>query len=184
MVPSVPTVSGIKPAPELPTKNEGETSPLRKPELATKPLMTPSAPPRVIAEPDFQKPQHMLSAAVLANPRSRQSLQVLKQLTPADQIEQLCNLEAMEQIGSWRKELKPDRVVSYALKYPKLSGNIFIADGAAVHSKYDWYRLRFKCSLSATRERVIAFEFLLGETIARDLWGEYSLPDEDTVSEE
>ncbi|WP_244475504.1 DUF930 domain-containing protein [Rhizobium sp. Leaf311] len=129
------------------------------------------------------KPSHMLSQEVLADHRSRQARDALKQLAPADQIEQLCNLEAMAQVGAWSKSLKPDRVVAYAMADPEFSGTNFIAKGAAIHSEHDWYRLQFKCQLTPDKEKVVAFEFLMGDAIPRDIWAEHNLPDEDGPSD-
>ncbi len=121
-------------------------------------------------EKTFVKPSHMLSQEVLADHRSRQARDELKQLAPADQIEQLCNLEAMAQVGAWSKSLKPDRVVAYAMADPEFSGTNFIAKGAAIHSEHDWYRLQFKCQLTPDKEKVVAFEFLMGDAIPREIW--------------
>ncbi|WP_284758762.1 DUF930 domain-containing protein [Agrobacterium sp. fls2-241-TYG-188a] len=129
------------------------------------------------------KPSHMLSQEVLADNRSRQAREALKQLAPAEQIEQLCNLEAMAQVGAWSKSLKPDRVVAYAMADSEFSGTNFIAKGAAIHSEQDWYRLQFKCQLTPDKEKVVAFEFLMGDAIPRDIWAEHDLPDEDGPSD-
>lgn len=99
-------------------------------------------------------------------------------LAPTDQIEQLCNLEAMAQVGVWSKDHRPDRVVAYAMADPKLSGNTFSADGAALHSKRDWFKLRFRCDLTPDHKKVAAFEFLMGEPIPRKEWEEHNLPNE------
>lgn len=134
-------------------------------------------------EPKFVKPQQMLSDVVLADRRSRQAREALKQLAPTDQIEQLCNLEAMAQVGAWSKKLKPDRVVAYAMADPKLSGSDFVAEGAAIHSERDWYHLQFKCQLAMDKTKVAAFEFLLGDSIPREIWADHNLPDEDGASD-
>lgn len=149
----------------------------------SKPDTSPAvAPPQALHqknEPTFVKPSQMLSEDVLADHRSSQAKEALKQLAPADQIEQLCNLEAMAQVGAWNHELRPDRVVAD----PKLSGSDFIAEGAAVHSKGDWYRLQFKCQLNQDKQKVVAFEFSLGDSIPRRIWAEHNLPEEDGASD-
>ncbi|NLS20309.1 DUF930 domain-containing protein [Rhizobium sp. P40RR-XXII] len=53
------------------------------------------------------------------------------------------------------------------------------SEGAALHTKRDWYRLLFKCDLTPDHKKVAAFEFLMGEPIPRDDWAEHSLPIED-----
>ncbi|AGB72976.1 hypothetical protein RTCIAT899_CH18070 [Rhizobium tropici CIAT 899] len=124
------------------------------------------------------KPSRMLSERVLDDPRSKNARKELSALAPADQVEQLCNLEAMAQVGAWSKELLPDRVVAYAMADTKMVGNDFSADGAALHSQRVWYQLKFKCELSPDHKKVAAFEFMVGEPIPKEDWGEHSLPDE------
>lgn len=125
------------------------------------------------------KPSRMLSEKVLADPRSRKARRELAALAPSDQIEQLCNLEAMAQVGAWSKEFQPDRIIAYALANPNLTASAFSAEGAALHSKREWYRLRFKCELTPDHKKVADFEFLVGEPIPKQDWAEYSLPDDD-----
>ncbi len=165
------------PATSLPTDIETRTPPT---ESANRPSRKPAVEDN---EKTFVKPSHMLSQEVLADHRSRQARDALKQLAPADQIEQLCNLEAMAQVGAWSKSLKPDRVVAYAMADLEFSGTDVIAKGAAIHSEHEWYRLQFKCQLTPDKEKVVAFEFLMGDAIPRDIWAEHNLPDEDEASD-
>lgn len=173
-----------KPArqPDLPPR-QGEATPANTPETTSK---TPTVPEIVPDEvhrrdetPTMVKPSRMLSEKVLDDPKSRNTRQELAMLRPVDQIEQLCNLEAMAQVGAWSEEYQPDHVVAYAMADPKLSGNSFSAEGAALHSKRDWYRLRFKCDLTPDHKKVAAFEFLMGDPIPKEDWAEHSLPTED-----
>ncbi len=129
------------------------------------------------------KPQHMLSEAVLADPRSRDVRKTLSALAAAEQVEQLCNLEAMAQVGEWSRRLQPDRVVAYATAATKLTGTSFSAVGAALHSGTDWYGLQFTCDLAQDSQKVIAFEFVVGDVIPREDWSNYSLPDEEGASD-
>ncbi|MES5096621.1 DUF930 domain-containing protein [Agrobacterium sp. BA1120] len=181
IIPSVPTPR----QPAQPTPSAISSSPANEP--ITDPAASTITPPPKVPDEDnetkFVKPSRMLSQDVLADRRSRQAREALKQLAPAEQIEQLCNLEAMAQVGAWSKELKPDRVVAYAMADPKLSGSNFVAEGAAIHSERDWYRLQFKCQLATDERQVVAFEFLLGDSIPREIWTDHNLPDEDGASD-
>jgi hypothetical protein len=144
--------------------------------------VTPSVPQAVQptdGAPAMVKPSRMLSETVLDDPRSRNTRQILAALAPVDQVEQICGLEAMAQVGAWSEELRPDRVVAYAMADPKLQGNAFSADGAALHSKRDWYQLKFKCELTPDHKKVAAFQFLIGDPIPKKDWEEHHLPDED-----
>ncbi|MBW6426164.1 DUF930 domain-containing protein [Rhizobium sp. XQZ8] len=124
------------------------------------------------------KPTRMLSERILADRHSREAKMALSQLAPAEQVEQLCNLEAMAQVGRWSKDFLPDRVIAYAMADTKLEGNSFSANGAAVHSKQNWYNIQFKCDLTPDHKRIEAFEFTVGDPISREDWSERNLPDE------
>ena len=50
----------------------------------------------------------ILSGTVLEDPRSRQARLALRQLSDFDRREQLCNLEAMEQVEAWNDDYKPE----------------------------------------------------------------------------
>jgi len=124
------------------------------------------------------KPSRMLTATVLADPRSRQTLKALSRFMPDERIEQLCGIEAMAQVSAWNADLQADRVVAYAMSNPKISGDLFLADGAAFHSKREWYRIKFKCVLTPDHSTVSAFEFIIGDSIPKRDWEKHSLPDE------
>lgn len=129
------------------------------------------------------KPRSMLSESVLADNGSSQTRKALSQLAPAEQVEQLCNLEAMAQVGAWSSSLLPDRVVAYATANTQFDGRSFLAEGAALHSGDDWYRLQFKCDLAVNALKVVAFEFLLGDAIPEQNWQEFGLPSESGPSD-
>lgn len=150
-----------------------------KPEENVATPILPQEPQPHHETPAMVKPSRMLSEEVLADPRSRKARQALALLTSVDQIEQLCNLEAMAQVGAWSKEFQPDRVIAYALANPNLTANAFLAEGAALHSKREWSRLRFKCELTPDHKKVAGFEFLIGELIPKEDWAEYNLPEDE-----
>ncbi len=120
--------------------------------------------------------KELYSAKVLADPRSKQALAALRQLGTDDRITQLCNVEAMEQVHIWKSEFQPDFVVAYATADTKLSGLTLQADGAAVRSKRHWYDMKFRCVVTQDLERVVAFEFSLGDEIPKSEWKTRSLP--------
>lgn len=127
--------------------------------------------------------QELLSAKVLADPRSKEALVALKQLGTDDRIIQLCNVEAMEQVHVWKADFQPDFVVAYAMADTKLSGLTLQADGAALRSKRHWYDIKFKCEVTQDLESVVAFEFSLGTEIPKSEWETHSLPVADGPSD-
>ena len=62
---------------------------------------------------------------------------------------------------------------------PNMTAHAFSAEGAALHSKREWYRHRFKCKLTPDQKKVTGFEFQVGERIPGKDWAEHGLPDED-----
>ncbi|QND54289.1 DUF930 domain-containing protein [Phyllobacterium sp. 628] len=123
----------------------------------------------------MQKATTMLSAGVLADPRSKQTREALPTLEIATRLEQICNLEAMAQVAKWDSNYKPDRVVAYAMADTKVKSGIISADGAAMRSEGNWYNLVFRCGISPQTQKVESFEFSVGSLIPRDQWSEHNL---------
>ncbi len=171
-----PAVKQPEMVPQLPSVQQAEEAPVGKAELpppaSAAEMLRPEGAPKMV------KPSLMLSEKTLSDPRSRSARQMLVALAPKERIGQLCDLEAMAQVAAWNKKFLPDRVVDYAMSNPKISDNSFVADGAALHSKHEWYNLRFKCELTPDHKKVAAFEFLMGDVIPKKEWEEHSLPDD------
>ena len=168
--PRSPTLAKPLPPPVSPPDN---------PPSAAPPTEQPAANEPDVQEPQLVKPSRMLSRQALLDPRSRNARQQIAALRPSDRMEQLCGVEAMAQVGAWSRKLRPDRVVAYATADAKLEGTAVSAEGAALHSGQEWYRLRFDCRLNAEGTEVVAFEFSVGDVIPKQDWAAYSLPDED-----
>lgn len=162
-VPAAPAVSAAPDA-SLPGPSVAAPSP--------QPAARPSPPP----QPEMIRPTTMLSARNLATPGSRQARLALRTLSDDTRIEQLCGLEAMEQVHAWRRDFLPDRLVAYAFGEPKPIADGIEADGAAFRSRSGWYRVRFRCELSPDRARVTGFAFAVGDAVPRDDWEEHGLP--------
>ncbi len=118
----------------------------------------------------------MLSAAALADPKSRQAREMLPHIDPTERSVQLCNLEAMEQVHAWKPSFDPERIVAYAMGDLAIAGDTIRANGAAFLSGGQWYTLRFDCGLAADHAHVVSFDFKVGDTIPRDQWDAHSLP--------
>ena len=168
MVPRTPSPLSAPNSGKLPQGKPGD--------LAAIPEAPPTPPAPGDETPVVVKPSHMLSDAILADPRSWKARRMMARLSRNDRIGQLCGLEAMAQVAAWKKTFKPDLVVAYAMADPKMLGDILLADGAALHSKAGWFRLKFKCRLTADHTKVTSFEFLVGKTIPRSDWESHNLP--------
>ena len=120
----------------------------------------------------------MLSGRALAGPRGREAREMPPGPNDTERMVQLCDLEAMEQVHEWRPDLRPDRVVPYAISVLAVDGGVVRADGAAFRSGRNWYNLRFKCQLAPGHGAVVGFEFLVGEPVPADQWEARNLPAE------
>ncbi|HVY21373.1 MAG TPA: DUF930 domain-containing protein [Bauldia sp.] len=148
-------------------------------EAETRPA-APATPPGSPAESGLAGMVHataMLSAAALASPKSAQARAVLPHLAGDERAVQICNLEAMEQVKAWKPTFDPERIVAYASSEVSVTANAVRTDGAAFLSGGEWYRLRYACGLS--NEKVVSFDFQVGDTIPHDEWDAHHLPTAD-----
>jgi hypothetical protein len=112
---------------------------------------------------------------VLNDPRSAQARAALSNLTGMDQREQLCALEAMEQVRRNKPEFRPTRLAPHALRNSRKKENVLHAPAAALRSNRVWYEIAYKCELTAAGTEIRSFEFALGAPIERMLWDELGL---------
>jgi hypothetical protein len=149
-----------------------------KPETPTAPPQAPSGPaasPLAPSPRPWRRATQMLSASALADPKNKSVTPKLAHVEPKTAMEQICDLEAILQIGRVEADFAPDAVVAYAMGETRTSNNLIVADVAAFRSRGRWYNLRFKCQVSARRQRVLAFEFEVGEPVPRADWSAHAL---------
>ncbi|MCE1235798.1 MAG: DUF930 domain-containing protein [Hyphomicrobiales bacterium] len=120
--------------------------------------------------------KRLLSARVLADPRSRPAREALRQFAGDDRIRQLCGFEAMEQIRAATPSLQPEQVIADALAEATGSGAAIEASGAAVLVSGRWRRLAFRCELTAGLDAVARFAFRLGPEISAAERRRHDLP--------
>jgi len=112
---------------------------------------------------------------VLSDPRSAEAREALTTLTGTDRVEQLCALEAMEQVRHSRSGFRPTRLVPHALRNSFQRENAVFAPAGALRSNRVWYEIAYKCRLDTGRSKIIGFEYALGAPIDRSLWDELGL---------
>ncbi|SNY91896.1 protein of unknown function [Cohaesibacter sp. ES.047] len=164
--------------------------PPRAPSPSPRPAQAPrtSAPPETPARQapsgstlryDAPRPMvrasRMMAASLLDDPANAEGRKEFYGLTEDEQQDQLCALEALEQIRAWNSRYVPERMVSYTFKEVRYEGNRIIADGAAFWSKENWHRLKFDCLLSDDHKSVVDFSFLVGVIVPKDQWEEHNL---------
>lgn len=170
----------LQPAPQLPPQETMQPAPseaapqLPPPPAALPESAQPAIPPAGPVQTRIQARQ-FLSGKVLADPRSRGARAALKQLAAADQVEQLCNIEAMEQVRHWDSRYAPEFVVSYAMADPTRRSQGMEAGGAAFLSRQHWYEISFRCEVTPDLNEVTAFEFQIGRDIPQEEWESHSL---------
>lgn len=144
--------------------------------LAARPAPVRARPDQPAAPEDgMVRAQNFFSDKLLADPRSRQAREDFKQLASADQLVQLCNLEALEQVHRWDSKFQPDYLMAYAMAGAKVTGQAVEVKGGAFRSKKHWYNIAFKCSVAPDLRTVTAFEFKVGAEIPKSQWAEHFL---------
>ncbi|WP_305989630.1 DUF930 domain-containing protein [Roseibium sp. MMSF_3544] len=113
--------------------------------------------------------------SVLSDPRSAQARLALTTLVSGDRREQLCALEAMEQVRHAHPNFRPTRLAPHAFRNSIQRKNVITAPAAALRSNRIWYEIAYKCRLSESVSDIVGFEFALGEAIDRSLWDEHGL---------
>jgi hypothetical protein len=121
------------------------------------PDIPPPAPP---VEPPPLALAH--AATILSDDLDGQVRKSLATMALDTRFEQICDVEALEQIARADDALRPERAVAYATAEVKVSGDTMIADGAAFLSGGRWYRLSFRCQTTPDRLKVLSFDFATG----------------------
>jgi len=135
----------------------------------------PVPPPPVDPGSRMIEARSFYAATVLARPENRSARDALKTLSAEARDEQICDTEAMEQISRAKANLRPDRLIAYALENTHVDGDRIEAAGAAFRSAHRWFRLSFDCTLDAKRNTVTAFRFSIGDPIPSSRWTDLQL---------
>lgn len=126
----------------------------------------PSSDATVLSSSDSPvRAERMLSGAVLNEPDNAEARIALSKLGGDTRLEQLCIIEAMEQIPVWRSDIQPEWVVTSVRSDTQTIDSTYVAKGAAFRHENHWYDLDFTCEATSNLEEVIAFEFTMGKTI-------------------
>ncbi|MEL7525460.1 MAG: DUF930 domain-containing protein [Pseudomonadota bacterium] len=159
------------PLPQSETTADNPTAPASLPDA--EPPQSEAAVSR--PEAGWTRATSFYAGDVLSDPRSAQARLALATLVSGDRIEQLCALEAMEQVRHANSHLRPTRLAPHAFRNSIQRGNEIVAAAAAVRSQGIWHEIAYRCRLSAGGREVIGFEFALGNPIDRSLWDDHGL---------
>jgi len=116
-----------------------------------------------------------LSSDILAMSTNQKARLALSEIGKEEKWEQICMLEAMEQLSAFDANLTPDLLHSYTFDFPNWQGRRQIADGAAFFAKGQWYRLAYICQLAQGRDEVANFSFKVGDPVPREDWESFNL---------
>src|SRR5690606_35236254 len=101
--------------------------------------------------------------------------QLLGRIDPTTRRDQLCGIEAVEQVRAHMPGSKPGGVVAHAFGDPEMHDNVLTAEGAAVQIGSDWLEMRFECTLAADGAGVVDFAFSVGAVIPETEWDRHGL---------
>lgn len=101
----------------------------------------------------------------------------LSRLTPEEQVEQRCDMEAMSRIDRDHSAFRPDKVIAYAFGKATIKGGTVKAEGAVFRSRSDWYRLRYTCKVRRATLEVKSFDYEIGRKVRKREWSSHYLYD-------
>lgn len=110
------------------------------------------------------------AASVLNDPANSEVRKNFPLLADQEQVIQICNIEALEQLREAEPGTPPDTLVGYAFDSIDVSGLDLSANGGAVRSGGQWYRIRYRCAVAPDMRGVVAFEYELGELVPESEW--------------
>jgi len=94
----------------------------------------------------------------------------LQKLEPEEELEQRCDIEALNRISAADNGMFADKVIAYTFAPPAVEGTSIDAKGAAFRAGGHWYRLSYHCVTDPTELDVKAFSFKIGAEIPRAQW--------------
>ncbi|MBU1307708.1 MAG: DUF930 domain-containing protein [Alphaproteobacteria bacterium] len=159
--------------------------PRREREPAPDPLPSTAADPAAISPPPLPHEDQMIhastfyAAGILADPANTEVRRNFGLLAGSEQLIQLCNMEALEQIRLADTDAAPDAVVGYAFDDLGVDGLTLTANGGAVRVAGQWFRVRYSCVAAADVRGTVAFEYAIGNAIPQDEWEAHNLNGDD-----
>ncbi|MEP1879289.1 MAG: DUF930 domain-containing protein, partial [Roseibium sp.] len=125
---------------------------------------------------DLTHARRFYAQALLASPRGEQARSVLRQSTSDEQMVQVCNSEAIEQVAVLDPGQLPDKVIAYAREEISLNGQDVEAPGAAIRRTGRWYELHYNCRIMLEGWEIQSFAYAVGDEIPRWRWEALNLP--------
>lgn len=113
---------------------------------------------------------NLYAASILNDPANSEVRENFPLLADREQIIQICNIEALEQLREAGLGEPPDALVGYAFGAIEVSWLDLVADGGAFRSAGQWYHIRYRCAVAPDIRSVAAFEYALGALVPESEW--------------
>lgn len=123
--------------------------------------------------------RQFFAGAILKDPANREVRENFPLLATDEQVVQLCNMEALEQLRLADDAFDADALVGYAFDSFAIEKTVLDAEGGAFRSKGRWFRLRYHCEVSPDVTAVSAFAYAIGDPVPKDQWEEHFLNADD-----
>lgn len=162
-------VQAPSPAEPLP-----QQTPLAAPaEVVEKPEPSVSAP--AVQSDGMVEASQFFAGSILEDPVNAEVRENFPLLARDEQVVQLCNMEALEQLRLAAGNLAPDTLVGYAFGDLVVDRGMLNAEGGAFRSRGAWFHLRYHCAVSPEVTAVSAFAYAIGEPVPESQWEEHFL---------
>lgn len=164
--------------------SEADYALLTAPEPEAVPTPKPAAPapkpaPPASAETGMVAATEFYAADILADPANREVQQNFPLLADREQIIQLCNIEALEQLRMDNVADNPDALVGYAFEGISVTGLSLEAQGGAYRAAGKWYRIGYTCEVAPDIRSVSAFAYAVGAPVPESEWEAHFLNADD-----
>jgi hypothetical protein len=111
-------------------------------------------------------PKRFYAQAMLRGPGMEAAKAAIAKLPPQRRMVQMCNIEAMAQVGRAASRYNPDALIANAFAPPASSGQTFTVSGGAFRSGGNWYGLSFACTVTADSSDIANFSFRIGDAVS------------------
>lgn len=115
---------------------------------------------------------------ILNDPTNGEVRRNLPRLAPSEQVVQLCNIEALEQLRL-NGLTEADALVGYAYAPIDIDGLALSADGGAFRSQGQWFHIRYRCTVTADISAVTLFEYVVEDMVPESEWEAHYLNADD-----
>ena len=175
--PSGAIIVDLIPEAEAPARPAAVAKMLSTSGLEAEPLAAPveepepqEAPPAPEQGDGMTAATQFYAASILDDPVNSEVRENFPLLANEEQVIQLCNIEALEQLRETELGEVPDALVGYAFDSIDVTGLDLIADGGAFRSHGQWRHIRYRCAVASDIRSVAAFEYAVGELVPESEW--------------